>query len=112
MKRLILLLLLIGATCMTQAQNRYEERFTRPLDEVLKEVEARFDVKLNIDGRTEGLMVPYADFRIRPYSVEETLYGILGLFDMTFSNGFTEDGKLIDRKMTYDEYLESQKPQQ
>lgn len=85
MKRLILLLLLIGATCMTQAQNRYEERFTRPLDEVLKEVEARFDVKLNIDGRTEGLMVPYADFRIRPYSVEETLYGILGLFDMTFS---------------------------
>ena len=25
---------------------------------------------------------------------------------------FTEDGKLIDRKMTYDEYLETQKPQQ
>jgi len=24
---------------------------------------------------------------------------------------FTSDGKLIDRKMTYDEYLESQKPQ-
>ena len=23
---------------------------------------------------------------------------------------FTSDGKLIDRKMTYDEYLESQKP--
>jgi ATPase subunit of ABC transporter with duplicated ATPase domains len=24
---------------------------------------------------------------------------------------FTADGKLVDRKMTYDEYLDSQKPQ-
>ncbi len=85
MKRLILALLLLGVLFPTEAQNRYEERFTRPLDEVLKEVADRFDVKFNIDGRTEGLEVPYADFRIRPYSLDETLYSILGLFDMTFS---------------------------
>lgn len=85
MKRLILLILFVGAVLSSEAQNRYEDRFTRPLDEVLEEVAARFDVKLDVDANTKGLEVPYADFRIRPYSIDETLSSILGLFDLTYA---------------------------
>lgn len=95
MKRL-LLLCLIAVTTVTMAQpakerpkeapieNCYETQFTRPLDEVLKEIESRFGVRFEVDAKIEGLEVPYADFRIRPYSIDETLYSILGLFDLRF----------------------------
>ena len=66
-------------------ENCFETQFARPLGDVLRDVEQQFGVKFNISGRTEGKMVPYADFRIRPYSIEETLSSILGLFDMTFT---------------------------
>ena len=61
MKKLLLTLLALGALLIVEAQNRYEDRFSRPLDEVLKEVAERFDVKLDVDAPTEGLMVTYAD---------------------------------------------------
>ena len=85
MKKLILCccMLLLGLSSM--AQNRYEEQFTRPLDEVLQEVAQRFDVKIKVDAPTQGLMLPYADFRVRPYSIEETLHALLWPFDLTFS---------------------------
>ena len=85
MKKLILCccMLLLGVSSM--AQNRYEEQFTRPLDEVLQEVAQRFDVKIKVDAPTQGLMLPYADFRVRPYSIEETLHALLWPFDLTFS---------------------------
>lgn len=85
MKKLILLLLLVGSSLIAEAQNRYEDRFTRPLDEVLKEVAERFDVKLDIDAPIDGLQVPYADFRIRPYSIDETLSMLLYPFDLTYA---------------------------
>ncbi len=65
--------------------NCHETQFTRPLVELLRDVETRFDVRLKIDAKIEGLEVPYADFRIRPYSLDETLSGILGLFDLRYS---------------------------
>ena len=85
MKKLILCccMLLLGVSSM--AQNRYEEQFTRPLDEVLQEVAQRFDVKIKVDAPTQGLMLPYADFRVRPYSIEETLHALLWPFNLTFS---------------------------
>jgi hypothetical protein len=42
-------------------------------------------VKLKYDVDTVGKVVPYADFRIRPYSVEESLTNILALFDYKFA---------------------------
>ena len=85
MKKLILIACLLVMQFTGLAQNRYEEQFTRPLDEVLKEVAERFEVKIKVDAPTQGLTLPYADFRVRPYSIEETLHALLWPFDLTFS---------------------------
>lgn len=79
MRKLILpALLLVGITAGAQ---RYEDQFTRPLGDVLNDVSKRFNVKLKYNVDTTGLKLAYADFRIRPYSIEETLNNILAPFD-------------------------------
>ena len=79
MRKLILpALLLVGITAGAQ---RYEDQFTRPLGDVLNDVSKRFNVKLKYNVDTTGLKLAYADFRIRPYSIEETLKNILAPFD-------------------------------
>lgn len=79
MKRLILpALLLFG---MTAGAQTYETKFTRPLSDVLGDVSKRFGVKLKYNVDTTGLKLAYADFRVRPYSLEETLNNILAPFD-------------------------------
>lgn len=79
MKRLILhALLLFG---MTVGAQTYETKFTRPLSDVLGDVSKRFGVKLKYNVDTTGLKLAYADFRVRPYSLEETLNNILAPFD-------------------------------
>ena len=62
----------------------YETRFARPLSDVLNDVAARFQVRLKYDIDTVGRILPYADFRIRPYSLEETLTNVLSPFDYKF----------------------------
>lgn len=64
-----------------QAQLASDNRFSRPLGEVLSEISDRFGVRLKYDVDTAGLVLPYADSRIRPYSLEETLQGVLSPFD-------------------------------
>ena len=59
----------------------FDSKYTRPLGDVLNDVSKRFDVKLKYNVDTTGLKLAYADFRIRPYSVEETLNNILSPFD-------------------------------
>ena len=79
MKRLILpALLLFG---MTAGAQTYETKFTRPLSDVLGDVSKRFGVKLKYNVDTTGLKLAYADFRVLPYSLEETLNNILAPFD-------------------------------
>ncbi len=96
MKRTLLLIALIAGFALEVAaqrprqaeppiENCFETQFARPLSDLLRDVEQQFGVKLRISGNLEGKMVPYADFRIRPYSIEETLSSILGLFDMTYA---------------------------
>ncbi|WP_372772573.1 alpha/beta hydrolase family protein [Mangrovibacterium sp.] len=59
-----------------------DNKFQRPLAEVLKDVEARFDVELRISGESiEGKMLDYADWRVRP-ELEETLDKVLAPFDL------------------------------
>ena len=70
MKKLTFTLLFMTAAAATQAQNTYENQFSRPLGEVLNEIADRFQVKLKYDIDTVGKVLPYADFRIRPYSVK------------------------------------------
>ncbi|MEE1317692.1 MAG: hypothetical protein U0K35_10755, partial [Prevotella sp.] len=58
------------------AQNNYSGKFERSLSDVSRSVEKQFGVKLKWDVDTASKRLPYADFRIRPYSIEETLDNI------------------------------------
>jgi hypothetical protein len=62
----------------------YETQFSKPLGKVLQGIETQFQVKLKCEVDTAGKVVPFADFRIRPYSVEESLTNVLALFDYKF----------------------------
>ncbi len=83
MKKIVLslIILLISITSYSQS---FETKFAKPLSQVLLEISARFNVKLKYDVDTLGKVVTYADFRIRPYSVEESLTNVLSLFDYKF----------------------------
>lgn len=85
MKRITLpfLLFALSASAPAQAQT-LEDQFTRPLGQVLTDLETRFGVRLKYDIDTVGKRLPYADFRIRPYSVEESLTQVLSYFDYKF----------------------------
>lgn len=66
------------------AQNTYENQYRRPLGEVLTEIGERFGVRLKYNVDTAGLVLPYADSRIRPYSLEESLTNVLAPFDFKY----------------------------
>lgn len=75
----------IFTTFVANAQTpSYETQFSKPLGQVLQEISARFNVKLKYEADTTGRVVQYADFRIRPYSLEESLTNVLPLFDYKF----------------------------
>ena len=78
--RTIIATLLLSVAASATAQT-YEDHFTRSLSDVMGDVQRRFGIRLKYDMDTTGIKVPYADFRIRPYSVEETLTNILAPFD-------------------------------
>lgn len=85
MKKILVPLLLAACALQGNAQQlTVENQFARPLSDVLKEISVRFDVRLKYDIDTVGKVLPYADFRIRPYSVEETLGNVLAPFDYKF----------------------------
>ncbi len=59
-----------------------DTQFARPLKDVLDDIEARFQIKLNRPKELDQTqMVPYADYRIAPWSVEESLNNVLAMFD-------------------------------
>ena len=69
-------MLLFASSLCVNAQNDYSDNFSRPLHDVLKGMEQRFNVKIKCDIDTAGKSITFADFRIRPYSVEESLDNI------------------------------------
>ena len=60
-----------------------ETRYERPVHDLMQDVSKRFGVKFKFDGNvdTVGKRLPYADFRVRPYSLEMTLDNICKYFD-------------------------------
>lgn len=80
MKRhsILIAALLVGTMCQAQT---FETKYARPLGDVLNDVAKRFNVKLKFNVDTTGLKLNYADFRVRPYSLEETFDNILKPFD-------------------------------
>lgn len=79
MKRIIIPALMLLS--MSAGAQTFENKYTRPLSDMLKDVSARFGVRLKYNVDTTGLKLEYADFRVRPYSLEETLNNILSPFD-------------------------------
>lgn len=80
--KLVAMLLCLCIGGMASAQT-YETQYRRPVSEVMKMVGQRFGVKFKFDSNvdTAGVMLTYADFRIRPYSLEQTLDNICKHFD-------------------------------
>lgn len=79
MKRVIIPALMLLS--MSAGAQTFENKFTRPLSDVFNDVSARFGIRLKYNVDTTGLKLAYADFRVRPYSLEETLNNILSPFD-------------------------------
>ena len=80
--KLVAMLMCLYIGGMASAQT-YETQYRRPVSEVMKTVGQRFGVKFKFDSNvdTAGVMLTYADFRIRPYSLEQTLDNICKHFD-------------------------------
>src|ERR1035437_4996876 len=83
MKKLVLSIIIVLISITSYSQS-FENKFSKPLSQVLQEISTRFNVKLKYDVDTVGKVVTYADFRIRPYSVEESLTNVLSIFDYKF----------------------------
>ena len=65
------------------AQHYGDAPFTRPLSEVLKEVEQRFEVRITCKNfAADTVMLRYAESRIRPYSIVETMDNLLKPLDL------------------------------
>lgn len=72
-----------AAQLVAQVPNS-DNKFQRPLNEVLKDVENRFHVKLRIsDNDVEGKILDYADWRFRP-DFAQSLKNILAPFDLVY----------------------------
>nr|MBQ5605194.1 acetylxylan esterase [Bacteroidales bacterium] len=62
-----------------------DTKFAKPLAEVLKDIEEQFSVKLRYSKNdVNGVMLKYAEYRYRPWSVEETLDNVLKPLDLKF----------------------------
>lgn len=62
-----------------------DDSYARPLKDVLTDIELQFNIKIKYDQKMiDGKMLNYADWRVKPWSAEESLYAILAPFDYTF----------------------------
>ena len=61
----------------------FETRYERSVHDLMTDVQQRFGVKFKFDGKVDTVAkrLPYADFRVRPYSLEMTLDNICKHFD-------------------------------
>ena len=76
----------------------FETRYERSVHDLMKDVGQRFGVKFKFDSNvdTVGKRLPYADFRVRPYSLEMTLDNICKYYDW---NWWKQNGNLYKIKL-------------
>ncbi|MBQ7419215.1 MAG: hypothetical protein IJV17_00580 [Prevotella sp.] len=84
-------------TILPLSAQTYENQFRRPVSDVMQDVAKRFNVRFKFDANvdTAGVTLTYADFRIRPYSIEQTLDNICKHFDW---NWWKQSGNLYKIK--------------
>ena len=76
----------------------FETRYERSVHDLMEDVARRFDVRFKFDANvdTVGKQLPYADFRVRPYSLEMTLDNICKYYDW---NWWKQSGNLYKIKL-------------
>ena len=76
----------------------FETRYERSVHDLMEDVARRFGVKFKFDANvdTVGKQMPYADFRVRPYSLEMTLDNICKYYDW---NWWKQSGNLYKIKL-------------
>ncbi len=63
-----------------------DNKYQRKLKDVINDIETRFNVEINVDAKIDSLTLNYADWRIRPWNLNETLKNILSPFDLVAWN--------------------------
>ena len=82
MKKKIFAALLCLAAVMPQAgAQSFETKYERSVSDLMTDVSKHFGVKFKYNVDTVGKRITYADFRVRPYSIEMTLDNICKYFD-------------------------------
>ena len=76
-----ILLLLLTTLAMGSTAQTYETKYERTVSDLMQDVSQRFGVRFKYNVDTVGKRLPYADFRVRPYSIEQTLDNICKYFD-------------------------------
>ena len=95
--RKLLITVFVAISSMTMAQT-FETRYECPVHDLMNDVAKRFGVRFKFDGNvdTVGKRLPYADFRVRPYSLEMTLDNICKYYDW---NWWKQSGNLYKIKL-------------
>ena len=98
MKKILILLFAILPEVV--GAQTFETRYERSVNDLMKDVGKRFGVKFKFDSNvdTVGKRLPYADFRVRPYSLEMTLDNICKYYDWNWwkQSGNTSKIKLYE----------------
>ena len=76
-----ILLIFLAAVAINGAAQTFETRYERSISDLMADVSKRFNVRFKYNVDTVGKRLPYADFRVRPYSIEQTLDNICKYFD-------------------------------
>ena len=94
MKKFLLATLMTAVSAVAMGQT-FETQYERSVSDLMQDVAKRFGVKFKYNVDTVGLRLPYADFRVRPYSIEMTLDNICKHFDW---NWWKQSGNLYKIK--------------
>lgn len=85
---LLSIVMLFVIVCNTYSQTS-DDKYSRPLKEVLLEIQQQFNVRLKIpENLVKDKMLDYADWRRRPWSLEQSLTNVLAPFDLKFVKEF------------------------
>jgi hypothetical protein len=97
-RRVIVFLSFYLLTFLPLNAQTFETRYERSVTDLMNDVARRFGVKFKFDANvdTVGKRLPYADFRVRPYSLEKTLDNICKYYDW---NWWKQSGNLYKIKL-------------
>jgi len=90
---------IVSDTICAQSLQTSDNAYVRPLVDVLKDIEHCFGIQIKYDAQLiDGKMLKYADWRIKPWSAEESLNAVLAPFDYKF---VMDNGKYKIKEFEY-----------